>query len=66
MITFTPYPIPVDTPLGKGYLVYVESSKQFENDLWKCCIKESGEVKHFTTAQIKIEKNYTFEINTKS
>lgn len=65
MITFATYPIPVITPLGDGYLIYCESSGTLENDVWTCCLCEGGEVKHFTTAQIKIHKNSTFNINEK-
>ena len=63
MIVFSPYPIPVNTPLGDAYLIYVESSNMFENDVWTCCLCEGGEVKHFTTEQIRIFKNNTFNIN---
>jgi hypothetical protein len=62
MITFTPYPIPVITPLGEAYLVYVESSSMFENDIWTCCLCNGGDIKHFTTEQLKIHKNATFNI----
>jgi len=65
MIVFAPYPIPVVTPLGDAYLVYVESSNLFENDVWTCCLCDGGDVKHFTTEQIKVYKNLTFGINEK-
>ncbi len=58
-------PIPVITPLGKGYLFYVKDNGMFENDEF-CVVLESGELRHFTTKQIKIEKNYTYEINANS
>lgn len=63
MITFSPYPIKFNTKLGKCYLIYVESSGQYENDVWTGCVCQTGEVKHFTTKQITIEKNQTFNIN---
>lgn len=62
MITFSPSPIPVITELGEGYLLYVESSGQWENDVWTIVMRESGSVKHFNTSQIKIHKNATFDI----
>ena len=65
MVTFTPYPIKFNTVLGECYLIYVESGAQFENDIWTGCLLETGEVKHFTTKQITIEKNQTFNINNK-
>ena len=63
MIVFAPYPIPVVTPLGDGYLIYVQSSEQYENDLWTCCLCDGGSVKHFLTSDIKIYQNSTFQIN---
>ncbi len=65
MITFAPHPLPVVTPLGDAYLIYVQSGEMFENDIWTCCLCDGGDVKHFTTEQIKIYKNSTFEINEK-
>lgn len=65
MIAFSPYPIPVVTPLGDAYLIYVESSKQFENDVWTCCLLDGGDIKHFNTGQLNIFKNATFDIKKK-
>jgi hypothetical protein len=66
MITFSPYPIPVKTKLGEGYVIYVESSSMFENDVWTVCLCDSGDVRHFTTDQIIIHKNGTFGIYEKN
>ena len=66
MITFSPNPIPVCTPLGDAYLIYVESSSTYENDVWTCCLVDGGAVRHFTTEQINIYKNATFDIKPKS
>lgn len=55
-------PMPVITPLGKGFAIYVRESGTFENDIWTVCLCETGDVKHFLTSQIKIEKNGTFDI----
>lgn len=63
MITFSPYPIPVITPLGEGYLLYVQSSEMHENDVWTICLCDGGDVRHFNTSQVKIFKNSTFGIN---
>jgi len=65
MIAFAPYPIPVTTPLGDAYLIYVQSSEMFEYDVWTCCLCEGGDVKHFSTDQINIFKNATFNIYEK-
>lgn len=63
MITFAPYPIPVVTEDGKdGYVVYVESSSMLENDVWTVCLLDGGIIRHFTTKQLRVFKNATFEI----
>ena len=58
-------PIPVITTLGNGYILYVKSSGIFENDEFCIVLKETGELRHFITTQIKIEPNYTYGINVK-
>jgi len=55
-------PIPVVTELGDGYAIYVKSSGMFENDEWCITLKESGEIRHFLTSQIKISSNSTYQI----
>lgn len=65
MLTFPPYPIPVVTELGEGYLIYVESSGTWDNDVWCICLCNGGDVKHFLSNQVKIFKNATFDIKEK-
>jgi hypothetical protein len=55
-------PIPVVTPMGDGYAIYVESGGMFENDVWTICMSANGKVRHFTSDQIKIWQNATFGI----
>ena len=57
-------PIPVVTPLGEGYAIYVRDGGTFENDIW-CVALEDSTIKHFRTDQIKIWKNATFDIKDK-
>jgi len=64
MITFVPYPIPVIVEENKdGYLLYVESGQQFENDIWTIVLCDGGIVRHYNTSQVKIFNNATFDIN---
>ena len=57
-------PIPVLTKDGKeGYAIYVESSGTFENDIWCVVLCQGGHIRHYSTAQLLIYKNATFEIN---
>jgi len=56
-------PIPVVTEDKKeGYAIYVESSGQFENDIWTVVLCENGIIRHFNTSQLRIHKNATFNI----
>ena len=56
MITFCPYPVPVKTELGEGYVWYIESSGLFENDRYTVVL-EDGSVRHFNTTQITVGDN---------
>lgn len=55
-------PIPVITPIGEGYAIYVTNGGTFENDIWTVCLTNGGDVRHFRSDQIKIYKNATFDI----
>jgi len=61
MMEFT-HPIPVITPLGDGYAMYVTNGGTFENDVWCVCMCQGGHVRHFTSDQIRIHKNGTFDV----
>ena len=56
-------PIPVVTPMGNGYAIYVCNSGTFENDIWTVALENGGRVLHFRSDQIRIYKNATFDIN---
>ena len=58
-------PIPVITPLGGGYAIYVSNSGSFENDIWTIALENGGHIFHFRTDQIKMHKNATFDITEK-
>jgi hypothetical protein len=63
MVTFPPYPIPVLVENNKeGYLLYIESGGQHENDTWTIVHKDGGIVRHYLTSQVLIIKNATFDI----
>ena len=55
-------PIPVVTPKGTGYVIYVTNGGTFENDIWTVALEEGGRILHFRTDQIKMFKNATFDI----
>ena len=54
-------PMPVITPLGGGYAIYVRDGGTFENDIW-CVVMEDSNIRHFRIDQIKIWNNATFDI----
>ncbi len=58
-------PIPVITPLGNGYAIYVSNSGSFENDIWTIALEDGGNILHFRSDQIKMHKNATFDIKEK-
>ena len=55
-------PMPVVTPMGDGYAIYVETSGMFENDVWTVCMSEDGTIKHFCSNQVRMYQNATFGI----
>ena len=59
-------PIPLITLHGDAYALYVESGGMLENDIFTCVICETGEIKHYTTAQVRVRKNGTFDIKNKT
>lgn len=54
--------MPCTTPLGDGYIWYITESGTWENDLYTVVLLKGGEVKHFTSDQVKMWTNETFGI----
>lgn len=63
LVSFPDNPIPVITPLGPGYVVYVKSNGMFENDEVCVAMDDDGQWRHFNTGQIKSYRNETYGIN---
>lgn len=55
-------PIPCKTPLGDGYVWYIANGGMWENDIFTVVLCIGGEVKHFTSDQVRIWHNETFGI----
>ena len=55
-------PLPVVTPLGDGYAIYVRDGGTWENDIWCVALESDGIIKHFRSDQIFMHKNATFDI----
>jgi len=62
MISWCPFPLEVSTDLGLGYVLYTVNNQQFENNEWCVVLKETGEIKHFLSSQIKVATNFTYSI----
>lgn len=56
------YPIPVITPIGHGYAIYVRDGGTFENDVWAVVLENGGIIRHFRSDQLKMHLNGTFDI----
>ena len=55
-------PMPVETELGYGMLVYVRDGGTFSNDIFAIVLDNDGVIRHMTTDQFKFVRNDTFEI----
>lgn len=55
-------PIPVFTPIGGGYAIYVTNGGTFENDIWTVVMENGGNILHFRSDQIRMYQNATFDI----
>jgi len=55
-------PIPVVTPMGEGFVLYIKENGMHENDVWTVVLKNEGVVIHLLTNQIKVHYNNTYDI----
>ena len=55
----------VETPHGDGQALFLLDYGPHENTVFLVALQETGEVKHYTSEQIRICVNYTFGINKK-
>ena len=57
-------PMPVETDLGYGMLVYVRDGGTFSNDVFAVALDKDGIIRHMTTDQFRLVRNDTFCIRT--
>lgn len=57
-------PMPVETELGYGMLIYVRDGGAFCNDVFAIVLDKDGVIRHMTTDQFKLVRNDTFNIRT--
>jgi hypothetical protein len=57
-------PIPVVTPMGDGYAIYVRDGGTWENDIWCVVLSNGGRILHFRADQLRMWQNATFNISS--
>lgn len=56
-------PWEVDTPHGRGVVLYVTVYGAYSNDLFCVANKEDGRIRHYQTDQIQLTRNWTLTVN---
>jgi hypothetical protein len=56
-------PWEVETPHGRGVVLYVTVYGAYANDLFCVANKEDGRIRHYQTDQISLTRNYTLQLN---
>jgi hypothetical protein len=59
-------PMPVETSLGYGMLIYVRDGGTFANDIFAIVLDSDGGIRHMTSDQFKFVRNDTFGIREKA
>jgi hypothetical protein len=54
--------IPVETPVGYGSLLYVESAGPLSNDIFAVVLEDGGQIRHFRSDQLTVLENPTMDI----
>lgn len=56
-------PVPVVTPIGGAYAIYVRDGGTWENDVWCVVMEQDGRILHFRSDQLRMYANATFDIS---
>ena len=54
--------VPVETPVGYGSLLYVESGGPLSNDIFAVVLEGGGRIRHFRSDQLTVLENPTMDI----
>lgn len=57
-------PMPVETPLGYGMVVYVRDGGSFANDVFAVVLDRDGSLRHMSSEQLRFLRNDTFGIRS--
>lgn len=55
-------PIPVNTEIGYGWLMYVRDGGTWCNDIYAVVMEKDGVIRHMRTDQFSLLRNDTFDI----
>jgi len=55
-------PIPVTTPIGDGWILYVRDGGTWSNDIFAVVLEDGGFIRHFRSDQLQVFRNNTFDI----
>ena len=55
-------PVPVKTPLGYGWMMYVRDGGTWSNDVFAIVLEKDGVIRHFRSDQFAVLRNPTFDI----
>jgi hypothetical protein len=53
----------VNTPHGVGQVMFLIDYGIHHNTVWVIALKSDGSIKHYDSNQIKMERNYTLDMN---
>jgi len=55
----------VETPHGKGIVIYITIMGSFQNDIWCVANKQDGQIRHYQTIQLKLAETGVLGVNEK-
>lgn len=55
----------VDTPHGRGVVIYITVNGSFQNDIWCIANKADGQLRHYQTIQLRLAETGVLGINEK-
>jgi len=55
-------PLPVETEIGYGIVLYVRDGGTFSNDVFAVVLEKDGVLRHFRSGQFRFLPNPTFDV----
>jgi hypothetical protein len=57
--------VEVETPHGRGVVIYIDPQDSFANDIWCVANKANGQIRHYQTIQLKLSETGVLGVNEK-